>query len=270
MPFEDLCKNVDSGKISWGDIGWAEDIMNPKPVTEIPELDDPYYTMEEEMLENWSVPDLTLRKGIWENFPVSLVKIDDNDGTDRYAVVWHRKNLEEWARTRAESFDEYMEYDAWSEWRLRYALDAHSRKYIVEEPRDDDMILVIAMVHTPKDADSAEKSASVVTTASDPTPVVAEVVAEAPSKFRDVPKLTRLNDIKNNFPVVWHETPCKTGGKVYAIELFGKKIKELSITAGYDVTEEISGRLMAALKGSPSWKVLCAESPREFCRIKLA
>lgn len=274
MPFADLCKNVDAGKISWGDIGWAEDVMNPKPQTyTFPDFEEPY-SEEEEMLENWSVPDLTLRKGIWENFPVSLVKIDDGDGTDRYAVVWHRKNLEEWAKTRAESYDEYQEYDAWCEWRLRYALEAHSRKYIVEEPRDDDMILVIAMVHAPKDADApVEKStSSVVTTASDPAPVTApvSVPSEVPSKFRDVPKLTRLNDIKNNFPVVWHETPCKSGGKVYAVELFGKKIKELSAAAGYDVTEEISSRLMAALKASPSWKVLCAESPREFCRIKLA
>ncbi len=260
MPFADLCKNVDTGAISWGDIGWAEDVMNPKPATYTLSDFEDVYSEEEEMLENWSVPDLTLRKGIWENFPVSLVKIDDGDGTDRYAVVWHHKNLDDWARARAESYDEYSEYDVWCEWRLRYALGKYSHKYTVEEPRDDDMILVIAMVHTPKDIDAASN------TTTDPTPIIAEV----PSKFRDLPKLTRLNDIKNNFPVVWHETPSKTGGKVYAVELFGKKIKELSTAAGYDVTEEISGRLMSALKASPSWKVLCAESPREFCRIKLA
>jgi hypothetical protein len=272
MPFEDLCKNVDSGKISWGDIGWAEDVMNPKPITEIPQLDDPFYTMEEEMLENWSVPDLTLRKGIWENFPVSLVPINDGDGTDRYAVVWHRKNLEEWNKTRPESYDEYQDYESWCEWRLRYALNAYSRKYTVEEPRDDDMILVIAMVHLPKDescacAEKTKTPASAVPATATPD---APAAIEVPSKFRDLPKLTRLNDIKNNFPVVWHETPSKTGSKVYAVELFGKKIKELSATAGYDVTEEISSRLMASLKASPSWKVLSAESPREFCRIKLA
>jgi hypothetical protein len=250
MPFDVLSKNVDEGLVSWADISWAEDIMNPKPNVTYDSVYDPLEAFEEEVLENWSVPDLTLRKGIWENFPVSLVPIVDGDGTDRYAVVWHRKNFDEWRGSRSESSSEYMDYDHWCEWRLRRSLEHYSHKYTVEEARDETMILVVAMVHAPKTDEVKEEPVTL-------------------AKFSDLPKLTRLNDIKNNFPVVWHETQSKLGKKLYAVELFGKKIKELSATAGYDVTEEISSRLMASLKASASWRVIRAESPREFCRIEM-
>ncbi len=262
MSLGQLAVNIDAGKVSWGDISWADDVMNPKCNI------NQNYSLEEEMLEWWSVPDLTLRKGIWENFPVSLIPIVDGDGTDRYAVVWHRKNFQAWRETRAETFDIYLDYDFWCEMRLRYALNAYSHKYTVEEPRGDDMILVIAMVHAPKnDEDNSDSDVSTVSTVST-APVLLAPITET-SKTRDTPRLTRLNDIKNNFPVVWHETYNATGSKLYAIELFGKKIKEISIAAGYDVTEEISNRLMSALKSSTAWRVFPAESPREFCRIEL-
>ena len=298
MPTDEINTNITHGLISWGDISWAQDIMAPTPRTLPPmsvtpsrslseqDRDAEYeaiLTWEEDILENWSVPDITLRKGIWENFPVSLVPIVDGDGTDRYAVVWHRKNLEEWARLRAETFDEYQEYDGWCEWRLRFSLNHYSHKYAIEEPRDSSMIMVIAMVHPKVSSDSesdisvssASSTASEEETASASEEETASADANAwltvkPAKFADLPKLTRLNDIKNNFPVVWHETQGKCGKKLYVVELFGKKIKELSLAAGYDKTEDISGRLIASLKASKAWRVSRAESPREFCRLELS
>jgi len=105
---------------------------------------------ENEILEDFKVPDLRLRKGIWENFPVILDKIDDKDGVDRYAVMWHNKNLQEWMRTKPESSDEAQEYPRWVETRLRYALKKHPRQYKIRPARNSGQLMVIEMVFKKK------------------------------------------------------------------------------------------------------------------------
>ena len=105
---------------------------------------------ENEILEDYRVPDLRLRKGIWENFPVILDKIDDKDGVDRYAVMWHNKNLQEWMRTKPESSDEAQEYPRWVETRLRYALKKHPRQYKIRPARNSGQLMVIEMVFKKK------------------------------------------------------------------------------------------------------------------------
>ncbi len=181
------------------------------------------------ILEDYIVPDLTMRKGIWENFPVIVDKIPSADGTDRYALKWHKGNLAEWKKTRAASWDEYQEYEFYTEFRLLHALRKYPHKYRLEPPRNGDEIVVIAMVHGEPRADAAP-----------------------------VPRLVRLNDIKDHFPVVWKEVPG-AASKTYAIELFGKKIKEMSAAVGHDVTEEVKAQLLAALAASHSWTLLSGE-----------
>jgi len=99
-----------------------------------------------EILEDYTVPILKQRKDIWETFPVVLRKLDTTDGVDRYEVLWHNKNLNDWQHSRPTSWDEYMEYPRWCEVRLRYALKKHPRLYKVLKPRNPSQLMVIEMV----------------------------------------------------------------------------------------------------------------------------
>jgi hypothetical protein len=77
------------------------------------------------------------------------------------------------------------------------------------------------------------------------------------------PVLRRLNDIKAFFPVIWNEVQgCKSA--TYALEIFGKKVKE----QGLDMTT-VKTDLMAALKASRSWTVLPATNPRHLCLLQM-
>ena len=103
-----------------------------------------------DILEDYRVPNLRLRKDIWETFPVVLIKIDDKDGVERYAVLWHNKHLKEWQKTAPQSWDEYMEYPHWTEVRLHHALKQHPHLYKVLPPRDPSQLMVIEMVFKKK------------------------------------------------------------------------------------------------------------------------
>jgi hypothetical protein len=108
----------------------------------------PLGSMEHDALWNYRIPDLRLRKGIWENFPVVLNKIDDGDGTERYAIRWisDKKRFEDW-RKAANSYNMYQDYKDFQIIRLEHAIAAHPRQYILEPARDASMIAVIAMRH---------------------------------------------------------------------------------------------------------------------------
>ena len=82
------------------------------------------------------------------------------------------------------------------------------------------------------------------------------------------PRLVKLNDIKEYFPVVWRKVDGRPGKSTYAIELFGKKITEMSRAVGHDVRKEVTDNLLAALRASNSWTVL-APVEREVCRIEI-
>lgn len=99
-----------------------------------------------EILEDYKVPDLKLRKGIWENFPVALVPLNDKDGVDRYGVAWHNANLKAWRNTKPESWEEWMNYQHWSEVRLLYALRKHAKQYKLLPARNPSQLFVIEMV----------------------------------------------------------------------------------------------------------------------------
>jgi len=110
-----------------------------------------FATLEEAILADYEVPDLRLRKGIWENFPVDVTPIRSTDGTDRYRISWNAAKLEEWSNTKPLSFDEHDEYEEWCRVRLLYSLERHSHKYTLEPATDDATICVIAMVHNTPD-----------------------------------------------------------------------------------------------------------------------
>jgi len=97
--------------------------------------------------------------------------------------------------------------------------------------------------------------------------------APAPAPVASAPLLTRLNAIKEHFPVVWHKVEdADTRTAIYALEIFGKKITEMahaSRRTPADIRADIETRLMAALRASPAWRVLRSMG-REFCRLEMA
>ena len=222
------------------------------------------YEQNEDMLNGWNVPDLSLRKNIWETFPVQLNAIETRNGIERYEIVWHNKHLQEW-QSRAMSEGESLEYKRYAEYRLLHALRLHGHKYKLEEPERKNQIVIIAMVPGPRalagaGGGGAGAGAGGGAGGGGRAPIKANAFAG--------PKLVKLNDIKEYFPVVWKAVQGRPGKSTYALELFGKKIKEMSMAIGHDVTNEVKGRLMAALRASTSWNVLPSVD-RELCRLEM-
>jgi hypothetical protein len=44
---------------------------------------------------------------------------------------------------------------------------------------------------------------------------------------------------------------------------------KMTKAAGYDITEKVKRELTAALKASPAWIVMDAETKDEFCRLQI-
>jgi hypothetical protein len=249
------------GKLNWGDIMMPQKgspkgsptRKSPKPKSASPKgssKGSPTRTSPksaspnhfvQNVLDDWTVPDLTLRKGIWEHFPVILDKIGSSrDGHERYALLWHKTNLKEWKTSRSATYDEWMEYKAYAEFRLFHALKAHSHIYTVLPPEKDTQIAILEMV---------EK-------------------ASKPDDSR-LPVLRKLNDIKDFFPVVWKRVEGRAGKSTYGLELLRKGVEEISKRAGKNMTEIILHDLLAALRASSAWKVLPPVGP-EVCRLEIA
>ena len=103
-----------------------------------------------EILDGFKVPDLKLRKGIWENFPVALVALDDGNGVDRYGVAWHNKNLREWKDTKSNSAKEKANYQHWCEVRLLHSVRQYPKQYKILPARNPSQLFVLEMVFKKK------------------------------------------------------------------------------------------------------------------------
>jgi hypothetical protein len=99
-----------------------------------------------EILDGFKVPDLKLRKGIWENFPVALVPLNDTNGVDRYGVAWHNKNLREWKDTKSKSAKEKDNYQHWCEVRLLHSVRQYPKQYKILPARNPSQLFVLEMV----------------------------------------------------------------------------------------------------------------------------
>lgn len=197
--------------VQWGDICLMEDVSTPV-CDEHPQ--DVEFSMEEDALDGWIVPDLRLRKGIWENFPVDVIPVRSVDGTDRYKICWNKARISEWRNTRAETLDEYQDYEDFCYIRLFHALNKYAGKYRVEEAYDDSMLCVIAMVHAPHDATN------------EPAPTKAPAVDGK-----------RALEVLGAFAVSWDRD-----GKVHRIKLHRKRAAELGVKEN-DVAFDLMGAL---------------------------
>ena len=211
--------------LMWGDICLETEsiIVNDEPLVANP---DPWAVRDEDALEGFEVPDLTLRKGIWTNFPVVLKQLHDGDGTDRYSVEWHYDNL--WAsfETNAPGDVDFGEWKEYMTIRLFHSLNVYSRKYIVEEPRTDEQICVIAMVHAPVIAVAA----------------VAGTVATTPVARR------RALDVLKASPISWDREGAK-----HSIKVHRQKCRELGLPEA-----TVKAELLANLAQCPDCVVSAA------------
>ncbi|NBT47620.1 MAG: hypothetical protein EBT07_07335 [Actinobacteria bacterium] len=202
-----------------------------------PAEDGFYYIDEWDLFHNWDMPDLKLRKNIWENFPVSLIQLPDTDGTDRYSVVWHEKNLRDWRERRDEcqSMDEHECYEEFCRARLLRALEAHAHKYRVEPAHGHRQICVIAMVHSDTIATPATAMAPVVAPATTATPVTTVAPAVVTVASRSGKKAL---DVLKSAPVSWDRD-----GKIHFVKPHMKKLRDLGLTPNditFDLMEELS------------------------------
>lgn len=223
-----LLKGMANGKLLWGDM------LRDDKALEAAAAPSPAAASVDEMLEGWSIPDLTTHRGIWEHFPVSLVALGRPvGGKQRYAVCWHKAHLKEWREKRAASWDEYMEYQTFAEYRLLHALRAHG--YTIEPPRADDQILVLVV-----SADAASAS--------------------------PVPPLVRLTDIRTHFPMaIWNRVEGAPGETTYAIAIRGDYRRRVD---GRELART-EAQLRRALAASRFWTVLPAANRDEFVRIQM-
>jgi hypothetical protein len=205
----------------------------------------PAYSPINDVFEGYKTPDLRLRKFIWENFPIVLEPIATRDGSEKYAVKWHRAHLEEWRSSRTESYEEAMEYELFSELRLIHALRKHAHLYALHEPRSRDEIVVIEM----KGAARAPPA---------PTPASAAYAG---------PVLRKLNDITVHFPgvVVWGKVDGRAGESTYALKIRG----DFHRKTDRKVAERTLAGLESALRASRFWAVL-APKDGEFLRIEMS
>lgn len=195
------------------------------------------------VFNDFVTPDLRQRKFIYENFPVVLEEIKSANGAEKYAVKWHRKNLEEWRDTRTSSFAEAMDYMLISELRLLHSLRKYPHLYVIHEPRSADELFVVEMIG---DAKRAAAGAGAATAG---------------------PVLKKLNDITTHFPgvAVWSKVEGKKGESTYALVIRNDFLKKNE----KKIAELVLNNLEAALRASRFWHVLPAAARGEFLRLEM-
>jgi hypothetical protein len=242
-----LFEAMERGNLKWGDL-----LMNNAPRNTVARSSSSSASSRNSspnsIFENFSTPDLRLKKFIWEHFPVVLEEITTRNGSEKYAVKWHRKNLEEWRSSRTTSWDEAMEYQLFSQVRLLHALRKHPHLYKLHPPRNTGEIVIIEMIGDAKRPHSPPRAGT--------------GAAAAP-----VPVLRKLNDITTFFPgvVVWKRVEGRAGESTYALTIRGDFMKRTD-----DKTARVVLRdLEAALRASRFWSVLAPADRGEFLRLEM-
>jgi len=234
VPVDDFWLRLCAGEL-WGDLQWE---YFPEG---LPQEAKPYipWTVKEEALYKYDVPDLSLRKTIWETFPVNVYPIRERfaDGADRYTIVWNEEQAEHFKNFPIADMcqDHYEDFDTWQSIRLFHALAAHPHKYRVEPARHEGEMCVIAMVFTPKESVAVAPA----TTATGATATVSEQV---------VPKERALS-VLMRFPVSWQKD-----GTRHSVEIHRKKMSDhipnfmrLSLDQQRFHVEPVRRELLAAL-----------------------
>jgi hypothetical protein len=242
---DDFFEAMKRGDLKWGDLLMDVPVA-PRSKSPSPRPVALEYTMENDALEDYVVPDLTMRRGIWENFPVILDEVEPVGGMKSYAVKWHRKNLKEWKSSRAASWDEYMEYEAFAEFRLLHSLRAYSHLYRIAKPKDDSEIVRLVALREPNVPASPPRAAA----------------------YRGPELGPKLADINKVFPgtAVWNKVEGRRGESTWAITIrgdFKRRHRPAELERALDEFE-------AALRSSRYWTVLRpAAGSDELVRLEM-
>jgi hypothetical protein len=233
---------------------------------------------------DWDMPVLRLRKHIWEHFPVDVIPVPTKDAAERYGVRWNARKFAEAEDTCSKNCEhgwEFLDFEEDLHRRLLKALQA-SRYWTVEEAQSTEDICIIAMnFQTEKQTVQTMQtmqlpSMTVSDMEKDNASVASNDTAESKSKSwekvcsknknsqpESQQPLSRLNDIKARFPVIWNEVQgCKS--TTYALEIFGKKVKEQGLNLN-----RVKADLMTALTASKAWTVLPAKDPKHVCLLRM-
>ena len=245
-------------EITWTTVDPDEEFPPRDEVVAEPEVAEP------------NVPKLALRRDICQQFPVIVNKISSDEAEDVYAVFWRNDKLR--PLLKETKMTENALYQ-----KLIKALNLSSKtaRWVVEPARNENDLCTLVMSAAPVKSTAQQfvlPEANVNDDSRPATPAPAAVAEDAewvtvnakkPVAVKAEPaKLTRLNQIKEMFPVIWHDVPNAANKKVYAIEIFGKKLREM----GGD-RAKVTTQLLAALKSSPAWTVQPASSNNEVARI---
>ena len=250
---EPLFEAMGRGNLKWGDLLLNAPAAAGKARSSARSARSPA-TSVNSVFENFVTPDLRQKKFIWEHFPVVLEEITVRNGSEKYAVKWHRKNLEEWRSSRTTSWDEAMEYQLFSQLRLLHSLRKHPHLYKLHAPRNTGEIVIIEIVGGAKRAESPKRA-----------PTAAPAAPAAPAAA--VPVLKKLNDITTFFPgvAVWKKVEGRKGESTYALAVRGDFMRRTD-----DKTMRVVLRdLEAALRGSRFWSVLAPADKSEFIRLEM-
>jgi hypothetical protein len=263
MTPEQFMAAMNSGAISWGDLC----LEMPPTKTRRPQAQ----AEQAKQLEfGWDleIPQLKLRKDIWENFPVTVEALGTGaDGAERHAIRVHRKNWSEWRQTHAVDYDDWLNWDANTEFRLMKSLES-CRSWTVEESTDRNTFAVIRMNFVPKTEEPVAAAPAPAADGWTHVPVRA-AAAPAPAPRSAAPLLNRINDITTLFPTCWNNETCPRSsaraGNIISISIHNTKLRD----AGLDRTT-VERNLMAGLRASSAWRVLpAAAGSREFCRLEM-
>lgn len=263
MSYTQFMAAMNSGTISWGDL-----------CLEMPQRKTKRVVEDRSLAFGWDleIPQLNLRKDIWNNLPVIVEALGTGaDGAERHAIRVHRKNWSEWRETRAVDYDDWLNWDVNTEFRIMKALESSS-SWTVEESDDPNTFAVIRMNIKAREKLAEEPVAPAAKPAAAPaadgwTTVPARTaVAAAPAG----PVLMRINDITGNFPACWNNetTPRSSArrGDIISISIHNTKLRDAGLNRA-----KVERDLLAALRASTAWRVLpAAAGSRELCRLHMA
>lgn len=140
-----LYDELNAGIIPWGDLLRDDaELLREQPVLSVSPItvtadESTTVDLSDDALDNYVVPEIRTIEDIKSHFPVSFIQLS----AQRYAIVWNAKNLNDWRNERAASFDEFQDYESYSEIRLFHTLNAHSQIFTVLPARSDDELCVV-------------------------------------------------------------------------------------------------------------------------------
>jgi hypothetical protein len=183
------------------------------------------------ILSQFETPRIHDPRDLLEHFPIDLLRVRDSDVI---AIVWNNKLLKQWKNERPTSYNEHMEYEMYTEYRLVHTLRQHKDLFEILAPKRDDEIVRIRF-HRPR------------------TPPV---------------RLVRPEDIYKQFPgvIVDRNRDGRQGKDTRGIIIRGDFKRRHS----RDEIARMTADLMRSLYASKYWKVLPAERDDEICRIEMS